>query len=74
MAEDKKGVVNDYNKQTVKQKDYYYDREETDSSAQKAFGDMLADLKQTNLKLKKELEGEKKVNINIDKGSEKKEK
>lgn len=71
MDKENKGSVNDYNKITVKQKDYYYDRETTDLPAQKAFGDMLADLKKVNLKLKKEIEDEKKVKIDIEKSKEK---
>jgi len=68
-AKDPKGAVNAFNKITVTQKDYYYDREKTDAPAQKAFGDMLADLKQVNMKLQKEIEGEKPIKLDIAKGT-----
>lgn len=68
MAEEKeKGKVNNYNGITVKQRDYYYDRETTDAGLQKAFGDMLAGLKDVNIKLKKELKNEKPAKLEIDK-------
>lgn len=56
----KKGTVSSYNQQDVQTRDYYYDRETTDSNIQKSFGDMFKDLEKFNKKLTKELEkGEK---------------
>jgi hypothetical protein len=60
-----KGKINDYNKTTVKQKEYYYDREETDKNIQKDFGDMMADLKATSLKFKKELKRGKPAKLDL---------
>src|SRR6056297_2796904 len=75
MAKDKKkGKMNDYNQIPVKQKEYYYDREETDKDIQKDFGDMLSGLKDMNKDLKKRAEkGEKpKLDIDISEGLMKK--
>lgn len=68
MAEhNKKGTVNNYTGMSVKKKEYYYDREETDKDLQKDFGDMLFDLKTFNKKLQKELHKEKPAKLEIDK-------
>jgi hypothetical protein len=67
MAEkNNKGKIGDYNSIPVKQKEYYYDREETDKDIQKEFGDMLSDLKGMNKKFKKEAEKEVTPKLNID--------
>jgi len=75
---DSKGKVNDYNKISVKQKEYYYDRDETDKGIQKDFGDMMADLKATSMKFKDELNRGKPAKLELSsdalKGKEKSEK
>jgi hypothetical protein len=59
MAEDNKGVVAQYNKSPVTQRDYYYDYETTDKEAKDKYADSMFNLKKTNDGLKKELESEK---------------
>jgi hypothetical protein len=71
QKKEKNGVVNDYNKIGAKVLPHYYDREQTDAGVQKDFGDMFADLKQVNLKLKKELQTEKPAKLGLKEGTEK---
>lgn len=65
-SKDPKGKIGKYNEIPVKQRDYYYDRHETDKDIQKKFGDMLADLKDMNKKMKKETEKEQTPKLKID--------
>lgn len=64
--EKSKGKLANYNKIPVKQRDYYYDRETTDKELQKDFGDMLADLKDMNKKMKREADRKETPKLNID--------
>lgn len=68
MADKKenKGKISSYNDIPVKQREYYYDREETDKVIQKDFGDILANLRDMNQKVKKEAEEGETPKLNID--------
>ena len=66
---EEKGLFNQYTQIPVKQREYYYDYKETDSAKKKDFGDMMADLKDMNDKLKKEIGTENRnVKLEIDIG------
>lgn len=60
-----KGKWNNYTEIPVNMRDYYYDRHETDKPLQNDFGDMLADLRGLNDKLKGELKKGEKIKIDI---------
>ena len=66
---DSNGKVNDFNKISVKQREYYYDREETDKDIQKDFGDMMSGIKATAAKFKKEASVGQPAKLDITKDS-----